>query len=551
MKYQFASVAIGLPLNEPFDYAIPEHLQSKIQIGQRVFVPFRNVKRVGYVVNLPTQSTYKNLKSLTALIDHRPLLTAPMITLAQWISFAYGCSLGEAIDVMLPRLIRKGRGVADRPNVTNQDKKMSKKWLVVHDALQEKWPSILNMVQQMLDQKQTVLIIAPDVRMQEIIYQHVQSLSSSTIVMEKKSEKNELEQWQRAVQGQGSIVIGLRSHVFLPLPKLGLMMIFQAEHDALKSEQMPAYHVRDIACQRANNEKFHLVFSTVTPSVELWHRAQQEQWQQKHYPLDEEKMMRFIDLSNFNPEKSSIISVPLQNHMNQLFAEGKSMVLMVQRLGLLPIVERRIKQLYPQARQITYKFDSKRLPKRYDVIIATPALLREAGWFQCEHIAFLDADAELNRMDYQANHFLLRTMRVLRMMVTQCLWIQTRQPQHAVMKVMRDNNLESFYKEELLLRQDMRLPPFGVEIMMSLRCPDKERVEEEGERLYWLLSERAPEGIDVMAPQSDNIVQVHDKFRYPIGIMGEDLSMMHQYMKATVKEWKKKKGMILSWDVRI
>jgi primosomal protein N' (replication factor Y) len=81
--------------------------------------------------------------------------------------------------------------------------------------------------------------------------------------------------WQRIVRGEVQVVVGARSAIFAPTPRLGLIVIDE-EHDAsFKQDAAPRYHARDVALKRAQMEKAPLVLGSATPSLESWRRAQE------------------------------------------------------------------------------------------------------------------------------------------------------------------------------------------------------------------------------------------------------------------------------------
>ncbi|MFO0731544.1 MAG: hypothetical protein U0361_11225 [Nitrospiraceae bacterium] len=60
--------------------------------------------------------------------------------------------------------------------------------------------------------------------------------------------------WQAAKSGAGNVLIGTRLAVFAPLPELGLIWVDGEDEGALKEEQAPRYHARDVARFRAGRE---------------------------------------------------------------------------------------------------------------------------------------------------------------------------------------------------------------------------------------------------------------------------------------------------------
>ena len=81
------------------------------------------------------------------------------------------------------------------------------------------------------------------------------------------------DQWQRIRRGDVSIVVGTRSAVFAPLPRLGLIIVDE-EHDAsFKQEESPRYHGRDVAIVRARQAGALVVLGSATPAVETYQNA--------------------------------------------------------------------------------------------------------------------------------------------------------------------------------------------------------------------------------------------------------------------------------------
>src|ERR1041385_1903925 len=111
MSSSIAHIAVGLPVEGPFDYSIPEKLQDRIAVGDRVVVNFSHARRLGFVPGLANQSAFQQLKPVEAVLDAKPLLSPAALSCAQAMAGRYGCSLGEAIEVMLPAELRKTKAI--------------------------------------------------------------------------------------------------------------------------------------------------------------------------------------------------------------------------------------------------------------------------------------------------------------------------------------------------------------------------------------------------------------------------------------------------------
>ena len=85
------------------------------------------------------------------------------------------------------------------------------------------------------------------------------------------SDGERYDAWRHMLQGEPRVVIGTRSAVFAPLPRLGIL-ILDEEHDAsFKQDQpMPCYHARTVARWRSQLEGCPLILGSATPSLESW-----------------------------------------------------------------------------------------------------------------------------------------------------------------------------------------------------------------------------------------------------------------------------------------
>ena len=82
------------------------------------------------------------------------------------------------------------------------------------------------------------------------------------------NERERLCAWNMARTGKAPIVIGTRSSIFTPMPRLGLIIVDE-EHDAsFKQQDGFRYHARDLAVVRARNANLPVVLGSATPSLE-------------------------------------------------------------------------------------------------------------------------------------------------------------------------------------------------------------------------------------------------------------------------------------------
>ncbi len=102
MKY--ADIILPLPLQDCFTYAVPTDMQSMLQVGCRVQVPFGQKKvYIGIVLRMhDTEPVNYKVKAIMRVVDSSPVVTPRQLELWQWAAEYYICSLGEVMNAALP-----------------------------------------------------------------------------------------------------------------------------------------------------------------------------------------------------------------------------------------------------------------------------------------------------------------------------------------------------------------------------------------------------------------------------------------------------------------
>jgi primosomal protein N' (replication factor Y) len=77
----------------------------------------------------------------------------------------------------------------------------------------------------------------------------------------------------RIRQGEVDVVLGVRSAVFAPLPRLGLVVVDEEQEASYKQDSAPRYHGRDVAVMRGHVEGVPVLLGSATPSLESYRNA--------------------------------------------------------------------------------------------------------------------------------------------------------------------------------------------------------------------------------------------------------------------------------------
>lgn len=85
----------------------------------------------------------------------------------------------------------------------------------------------------------------------------------------------QFDEWWRIQRGDFDVVVGPRSAIFAPVPRLGIIIVDEEHEPAYKQGIPPRYHARDVALELARLTGAVTIMGTATPDVETFHHAEQ------------------------------------------------------------------------------------------------------------------------------------------------------------------------------------------------------------------------------------------------------------------------------------
>ena len=120
-----------------------------------------------------------------------------------------------------------------------------------------------------------VLLLVPEIALTHQLVDRVRARFGDAVAVLHSGlgPRERWDEWRRVRHGSATVVVGARSAVFAPLPRLGLVVVDEEHDAAYKQEDGLRYNARDVGIVRARLARAVVVLASATPSAETYHAA--------------------------------------------------------------------------------------------------------------------------------------------------------------------------------------------------------------------------------------------------------------------------------------
>ena len=187
--------------------------------------------------------------------------------------------------------------------------------------------------------KQAIVLIPEIALTYQTVMRFYRSFGDRVSIMNSRLSAGErYDQMMRAKEGGIDVMIGPRSALFTPFPNLGLIVIDEEHETTYKSEQVPRYHARETAIERAAMEGASVVLGSETPSLEAMYRAKCGEYCLLEMPnrsgMQDMAEVSTVDLREEIKEGNrSILSRKLQDMIADRLEKREQIMLFLNRRG--------------------------------------------------------------------------------------------------------------------------------------------------------------------------------------------------------------------------
>ena len=136
-------------------------------------------------------------------------------------------------------------------------------------------------------------------------------------------------EYRRIAAGEADVVLGARSAVFAPVPRLGLVVVDEEHDSSYKQDATPRYDARQVAYRRALDAGAVLVYGSATPRPEAWHALERVTLASRADGAG----MPPVTVVDMRTQPAGPVSRPLAKALQEAGERGEKAIILLNRRG--------------------------------------------------------------------------------------------------------------------------------------------------------------------------------------------------------------------------
>ncbi len=310
----FLHVAVPRPFEDLFTYRCPPELEDQAGAGKRVIAPFGKQKITGYIIDTskelpahhPNRISAEGIKPIYSILDPDPLIDETMLSLCKWASEYYMFPIGMVLKTAFAGIPEGKAAAASKKkfNIPDSFREVSDEVSVPpclttpqKDVLLKLSDSIaggnfavhllhgitgsgktevyMSALEEVIKRGRRGIVLVPEIAITpQLIMRFVSRFGDKVAVLHSGLTEAERRcEWIRIKEGKVDVVIGVRSAIFAPVDKLGLVVVDEEHEHTYKQEEGFRFNARDVAVMRAKLSKATVILGSATPSLESYYNT--------------------------------------------------------------------------------------------------------------------------------------------------------------------------------------------------------------------------------------------------------------------------------------
>jgi primosomal protein N' (replication factor Y) len=204
----------------------------------------------------------------------------------------------------------------------------------------------LQAIDEVLTRKEGAIVLVPEISLTaQTIERFKARFSEDVAVLHSRLSAGErLDEWERLREGRARVVVGARSAIFAPVPRLGLIVVDEEHERTYKQKEAPRYHARDVAVMRGKLEDAIVILGSATPSVESYRNGVVGKYRVFKLPRRVgDRRLPHVTIVDMKEEirrsgRMTFFSRCLVGAMEERLQKGEQVILFLNRRGFSPFV---------------------------------------------------------------------------------------------------------------------------------------------------------------------------------------------------------------------
>lgn len=456
--------------------------------------------------------------------------------------------------------------VQDKTKMQIQQQFQEKQVVLLHGVTSSgKTEIYIHLIQEIVSKGEQALFLLPEIALTTQITNRLRRVFGDKLLVyhSKFSDSERVEIWKKLLSEEsGQVILGVRSSVFLPFKKLGLIIVDE-EHETTYKQYDPAprYHAGNSAIVLASMHGSKVLLGSATPSIESYNNAVIGKYGlvelKQRYAGIEMPEIRVANIKEARRKKElkGHFTPELIEEMTLAFQRKEQVILFQNRRGFSPYVECRscsyipkcencdislsyhktqgtlvchycgytipmprecphchietlepvgfgterveenVKEIFPDCKVVRLDIDSAKTKTAHekiigefesgkiDVLVGTQMVSKGLDFERVRLVGILNADALLNFPDFRAYERAFQMMaqvsgRAGRKNRRGLVVIQTSTPEHPIIELVKNNDFQSLYEEQLLQRRSYKYPPYYRLIYINIKGREFKQVEQ-------------------------------------------------------------------------
>lgn len=301
---------------------------KEVKKGSIVEVPLKSKIKRGVVLKEVKEPTFK-CEDIKKVVEY--FFNKEQLEIANFIKEYYFSSFGEAIGLFVPykneMLELCNLEISNLPKLTKIQTKAYNEILKKDLSLlfgvtgSGKTEIYIHLISNILKDGKNAILLMPEIALTPQITKRLKRYFGNSVITwhSKLTKKKRQESIDKIYSGEARVIIGARSALFLPIDRLGLIIVDEEHDDSYKSHSTPRYNAKDLSIYIGKKYNIKVVLGSATPLVTSY----------KKYPIVRVKKPYKEARKEFIFTPGEEINLKILEHIKKVVSKGEQALVFV------------------------------------------------------------------------------------------------------------------------------------------------------------------------------------------------------------------------------